>query len=303
LAEILNKNMLCLVCGNNKLRKYYYPEVRFNNKTFNYYECTSCRSAQIDPMPNADDYAKMYGVNDHTYLTKLKASESVNFERIFPKYNHQKYQVDFFSKYNYHLSGKTLLDYGCGSGFYMYHAKKQGLECTGVEFNSEFASLLKEKTGLTILTVTEISGKTFDIVHLGHVLEHMENPFITMEELKKYGHKDTLFIIDGPLEKNRCLTRWMIKLISLIKNKKFNTYSPQHLTFTNYSSQLLLLEKAGFKKINYEVQEQMFPLPEVLNLMDPFKSLLFIVSRISINISKLHPKWGNVFHYAGKINS
>lgn len=295
--------MTCLICGGNKIRNYYYPPVRFNNKTFKYYECQSCGSAQINPMPDESDYANMYGVNDHKYLTQLKEQEAVNFERIYPKYNHQKYQIDFFSKYKYHLRGKTLLDYGCGSGFYMYHASKAGLLCTGVEFSAEFAHLLKQKTGMNILTLDAIAGKTFDIIHLGHVLEHMENPVVTSQEMKKYAHKDTIFIVDGPLEKNKCLTRFLIKIISLLKNKKFNTYAPQHLTFTNYHSQIKLFEKAGLMPLNYEVQEQMFPLPEKFNLKKPFDSMLFIISRISILISALHPKWGNIFHYAGKLGN
>lgn|GEM_PF-3424258 len=301
MPEINTGDMNCLICGNNKMHKYYYPDVHFNDKIFKYYECGSCHSAQIDPMPDENDYSKMYGVNDHAYLAKLKEGENVNFNKKYPKYNHQKFQIDFFSKNNYHITKKTLLDYGCGSGFYIYHAQKKGLDCTGVEFNPEFALLLKQKTGLNILTLNEIKGKTFDIIHLGHVLEHMENPQLALQDLKKFAHKDTLFIVDGPLEKNKCLSRLLIKTISILKHKKFNTYHPQHLTFTNYNSQLVLFENAGLTKINYQVKEQMFPLPEMFNITKPFKSLLFITSRISIAISKLNPKWGNIFHYAGKL--
>ena len=294
--------MTCLVCRNNKMLNYYYPPVHFNNKVFTYYECGYCFSAQIDPIPDKSDYDEMYGINDHAYLKKLKEGETINFNKPYPKYNHQKYQIDLFSENNYHLGKKTLLDYGCGSGFYLYHANKKGLECTGVEFNSEFALLLKQKTGLNILTLNEIKGKMFDIIHLGHVLEHMEDPQKMLQDLKKFAHQDTLFIIDGPLEKNKCLSRFLIKTISILKHKKFNTYHPQHLTFTNYNSQLILFENAGLTKINYQVREQMFPFPEKFNITKPFNSLLFIMSRISINISKINPKWGNIFHYAGKYN-
>jgi ubiquinone/menaquinone biosynthesis C-methylase UbiE len=295
--------MRCLVCGKDNMHNYYYPDVHFNNKIFKYYECGDCGSAQIDPMPDVDDYKKMYGVNDHRYLTELKENEFVDFNRSYPKYNHQKYQIDFFSKYKYHLHGKTLLDYGCGSGFYMHHAKKFGLDCTGVEFNADFAALLKSKTGLNIVTLEEVKGKQFDIIHLGHVLEHMEDPGMFLESMKQYAHKSTVFIIDGPLEKNTCLTRFFIKMISLIKRKKFNTYPPQHLTFTNYHSQLLLFKKNNLECMNYEVQEQMFPLPEKFEISKPFGALQFIISRISINLSRLNSTWGNIFHCAGKLKN
>jgi len=290
----------CLICDSNNMKKYYYPDVHYNDKIFKYYECYNCSSAQLNPMPDKIDYEMMYGINDHKYLTKLSNDEKIDFSRKMPKYNHQKYQIELFKYYNYKKERKTLLDFGCGSGFYIYHAEKQGLNCTGVEFNLEFVELMKKKTGLNICTIDQIFDEKFDIIHLGHVLEHMENPQKTILDLKKYSHSDTIFIIDGPLEKNKCLSRFLIKTISIIKNKKYNTYAPQHLTLTNYNSQLLFFKKCNLEKINYCVKEQMFPLPEKFDIKNPINAFLFLFSRISILASRLNSKWGNIFHYAGK---
>lgn len=297
------ENIKCLICESNNLHNYYYPNVLYNNKCFTYLECGDCGSAQIDPMPRHEDYEKMYGVSDHTYLNTLTESEKISFERSYPKYNHQKYQLDFFDKFGYNTKGKTLLDYGCGSGFYMHHASKQGLDCTGVEFNENFAKLMSGKTGLKIVSEKEIGGKKFDIIHAGHILEHLEDPLTGLEKLKGYAHANTLFVIDGPLEKNKCLSRFIIKTGSLLKGKKVNTYPPQHLTFTNYDSQLLLFKRAGLAIRYYEVKEQMFPLPETFKLTEPKRDVLFLIARLSVNISKLNKRWGNIFHYAGVLNT
>lgn len=290
----------CLICSNNGMIKYYYPNVHFNDKIFSYYECKKCKSAQIEPIPNEDDFNKMYGVSDHSYLLKLQENEKINFNKTLPNYNHQKYQITFLNKYLPQGKGKTLLDIGCGSGFYMYHAAKLGYECTGIEFNKEFCKILSDKTGLNITTIDTIENRKFDVIHLGHFLEHLPDPYNYLNFIKKFTHKNTIVVIDGPLEKNPCLSRFIIKTVSLIKRKKFNTYPPQHITFTNHQSQLVLFERCGLKKINYIVKEQAFPLPEKPNLKNPYKLILFIISRISIFISKTNSTWGNIFHYAGK---
>ena len=300
--------MECLICGGKVFKPYYYPPNLFNNKTFSYHECMSCHSAQISPLPDDEDMRLMYGSNDHSYLLALKDGELLQQNFIYPKYHHQGFQIKFFEKYNYKQFGNSLLDIGCGSGYYMQFAKTFGFSCYGIEFGSDFAKLLRAKTSLDIYSFEEFStqfpeGKQFDIIHLGHVLEHSTQPKAFIEGLKKYAHSNTLFIIDGPLEKNRCLSRFVIMCGSMLRRNKSNTYHPQHITFTNFKSQEIFFEKTGLTKINYEVAEQMFPFPSSLK-DETFKNrLLFYLGRISINLSKIIPGAGNVFHYAGKLNT
>jgi SAM-dependent methyltransferase len=297
--------MECLICGGAVFKPYYYPPTIFNSKTFTYHECLQCHSAQISPFPNEEDMQLMYGSNDHAYLLQLKDGERLTFSLNYPKYNHQGFQLQFFKKYNYKQYGNTLLDIGCGSGFYMNYAKTFGFSCCGVEFSAEFAKLLRAKTDLDIYSFEEFSEhfserKQFDVIHLGHVLEHSIEPKKFIESLKPFAHANTVFIFDGPLEKNKCLSRFVIMCGSLLRGKKSNTYHPQHITFTDLRSQLIFFEKAGFAKINYEVQEQMFPFPSKPEGENFKNKLLFYLGRISVNLSKVIPGAGNIFHYAGR---
>ena len=299
--------MECLICGEKGLKTYYYPPTIFNNKTFNYFECTTCYSAQISPLPDEQDMSLMYGSNDHAYLVSIKDGEFLKHNFVYPKYNHQGYQLKFFKKYNYKQFGNTLLDIGCGSGYYMSYAKTFGFSCYGIEFDTNFAKLLRAKTGLDIFSFEEFSdkfkeGKKFDIIHLGHVLEHSIEPKEFLESLKKFAHSNTIFIIDGPLEKNKCLSRFIIMCGSLLQRKKSNSYHPQHITFTNFKSQLIFFEKVGLKKINYEITEQMFPFPSKIKGESLKNIILFFAGRVSVNLSKLNARLGNVFHYAGELN-
>jgi SAM-dependent methyltransferase len=297
--------MECLICGETDFKPYYYPPTIFNKKTFNYYECCHCHSAQISPLPDGEEMKLMYGSEDHSYLLALKENEKLRFTINYPRYNHQGYQLDFFKKYKYDQFGSTLLDVGCGSGFYMNHARSCGFTCLGIEFDAEFAKLLRSKTDLNIYSFEEFEnlfkdGKKFDVIHLGHVLEHSVAPAHFLNSIKKFAHPETVFVIDGPLEKNKCLSRFFIKWGSKLQGKKSNSYPPQHITFTNRFSQLHFFEKQGLEMINYEVTEQMFPFPSKFQGETMKNKLLFILGRISVNLSKLIQGSGNIFHYAGQ---
>lgn len=297
--------MECLICGEKDFYPYYYPPTIFNKKTFSYQECCHCHSAQINPLPDEEDMKLMYGSDDHSYLLALKENEKLSFSQPYIKYNHQAFQLHFFKKYNYKQYGNTLLDIGCGSGFYMNYAKSFGFSCYGIEFSSDFTELLRNKTSLDIYSFEEFEkifpeGKQFDVIHLGHVLEHSVVPAHFLQSLKKYAHAKTIFIVDGPLEKNICLSRFFIKWGSKLQGKKSNSYPPQHITFTNRHSQLMFFGRLGLTRINYEITEQMFPFPPKFRGESLKGKLMFILGRISVNLSKIVPGSGNIFHYAGR---
>lgn len=246
----------------------------------------------------------MYGEDDHHYL-KLLGENEMHIHRFdLPLYNHQKYQLEFFNRYDYPKNAHSLLDVGCGSGFYMSWAKRAGIEATGIEFNQNFAALLRKKTGLDIWSFEEFenrfNGKKFDLVHFGHILEHLENPGDFITTMRKWCHNETLIIVDGPLERNACFSRTIITLGSKIKKRKMNFYAPQHLSFTDATSQLRFFENNRLETVHFTVAEQMFPFPDRADYHSVRKLMLFLTGRMSVFFSRFNNNWGNIFHYAGK---
>lgn len=297
-------NDKCRVCNGGDLIESYYPDAHFNGKVFQYLNCKKCGSYNVFPTPNNDDFKEMYGENDHTYLKDITGK--LNYDFNYPYANHQGYQIQFLKQIKHDLKGKTLLDYACGSGFYMKYAEKCGAKTIGVEFDEKFVSILKEKTDLEIYSFEELlnifKGKTFDFIHLGHVLEHLGDPLNLLNTLKEFTNNDTIFLVDGPLERNSCLHRFYVDFGSRLKGKSYRNAIPQHLTLTTQKSQLLFFQQAGLKKEKYIVTEQYFPLSA------QFKGSIgdkinYIIASLSIVFSKIIPKYGNIFHYRGKLNN
>lgn len=293
--------MECRICSSKHNKKYFYPNVIFNNKVFTYYKCSNCKSVSIFPTPSNEDFSKMYGENDHTYLKDLKGELQYNFN--YPFANHQGYQIYFLRKLKSELNNKTLLDYGCGSGYYMKYAENCGAQVVGIEFGKDFCKILSNKSKMQILTIDEFEIKfkneKFDFIHLGHILEHLPVPSAFIKWLKTYAHSDTTLLIDGPLDKNFCLSRLYLDIGSRIKSKKSIELSPQHLSLTTRKSQFDFFVKNNLNPISYKVVEQYHPLPNKFAGLS-FKSFNYLLASFSIFLSSIVPRWGNVFHLKAK---
>lgn len=303
IVKLNSSTPYCIICNSEKLTLHNYPPNRFNGKEFNYYRCRECNSISVHPIPSQSDMNRMYGTTDHSYLEVLKEGEELAHKYDYPKYHHQGYQIQYFENEMGLAIGNKMLDFACGSGFYMQYFKQKGFDPVGVEFNSNFADLLKEKTGLNICSIDEFEQKNinakFDVIHYGHVLEHMPNPAEALEWSKKYAHSKTLFVIDGPLEFNTCLSRTLAELSADYRCRKYLTHQPQHLMFANAKSQLRFFQQAGLFPINYHVAEQSYPFPNKPNWKSPSVTIQYLISQLSIRLSKLSSSHGNIFHFIG----
>lgn len=86
-------------------------------------------------------------------------------------------------------SSLRVLDFGCGRGEFMRMLAEAGIPCTGVDFDQNCVDL-SSRWGpcfrASDATVTQtLAGKEFDVITAIHVLEHLENPKQTIEDLKK----------------------------------------------------------------------------------------------------------------------
>ena len=84
----------------------------------------------------------------------------------------------------------SILDIGAGTGSFLKLAKDNGWSVKGVEPNKNARSLAEQKDLSLNESIDELSGSTFDVVTLWHVLEHLpdlENIISKLEALVKSG--------------------------------------------------------------------------------------------------------------------
>ena len=71
-------------------------------------------------------------------------------------------------------SGKTLIDYGCGSGHFVRYAREQGVQAEGYDpYSQEFGD-------------ASVLDRSYDFVTAQDVLEHVDDPRALLDDLKNY---------------------------------------------------------------------------------------------------------------------
>ncbi|MCE2789789.1 MAG: class I SAM-dependent methyltransferase [Saprospiraceae bacterium] len=75
---------------------------------------------------------------------------------------------------------KTLLDVGCGTGYFAGHMAKRGYHTTGVEVDDQSRNYAQQKFGIPVYPPSDMFngniGGRFSVITLWHVMEHLYNP-------------------------------------------------------------------------------------------------------------------------------
>lgn len=94
-----------------------------------------------------------------------------------------------------------LIDFGAAYGFLTESARKKGFKAFGIEISSYALSQKESKPGgiaLADLHQPPFPGEVADIVTLFDVIEHLENPLLTLKEARRLLKDDGLLILTTP---------------------------------------------------------------------------------------------------------
>ena len=281
----------CLFCEHTQTRSTPFEDTVFNNKTFEYVQCTKCDLIFVNPLPDTDDLIKMYPVE---YQGNLAIAASGAYNSLFS-------QIQSKGKYS------SILDYGCGGGRFVVEALEKGYSVTGAEYNPELvANLSKTFTKASFLTIDDFykSDAKYDIIFLSNVLEHLTNPKEIMLKLRERVSENGLFVLEGPVENNFNLTLFTRKIIFFIRKNFFGkkaSHTPTHILYANRKNQEQFLKDIGLTTLYYEIKESNWPYPmryeDCHSLM---QKLMYGIATLSVAMSKIFPFWGNNFVYIGK---
>ncbi|MBK7391771.1 MAG: class I SAM-dependent methyltransferase [Chloracidobacterium sp.] len=134
------------------------------------------------------------------------------------------------------VSGKTLLDIGCGSGALLVHAKKQGWSVCGTEHEPSAVEKLAAY-GIPCFTgdldEPDLLAMRFDLIHMNHVLEHVESPLRVLKVIGNLLKEDGLAIIEVPNEFS-ALTQRLRRILKL-DGSSVTTYFQHEWYFTPQS--------------------------------------------------------------------
>lgn len=176
--ERLNKCPLC----NSALFLNHQEVTDFSvsKEKFLLCKCTSCNLIFTNPRPDDKHIGKYYQSED--YISHQ--NKSTNIVNILYKWVRNLTIKSKVSWLNLYTEKKgSLLDIGCGTGYFLSAARQNGWKTYGIEPNKTARKIASAKK----LKISENIGdfkknKKFDAISLYHVLEHVHN-------LRKTGKK------------------------------------------------------------------------------------------------------------------
>jgi len=247
-------NFICPICKNNEYKNVITcKDYTVSKENFNIVECKKCGLWQTFPYPEKDRISGYYESKE--YISHSDTKQTF-FEKIYHLV--RKYTVlQKVNLINQNVPCGTILDFGCGTGYFLKSAEKQGFEAYGVEPSpiARGVALSKKLNVFPSLSDIFALNKKFDVITLWHVLEHLYNPDEFINQSEKL-LKDKSFLILALPNRNSYDARYYKEywagydaprhlfhftkkdIIRLIKNK-FNLLTIQPMYFDSFYVSIL----------------------------------------------------------------
>ncbi len=184
----------CPVCQSEYLQQYLTVQDYFlSQEEFNLLICPECELLLTSPQPT--DVSKYYESSDYISHHSKKRNLITSLYNLV-KDIQVKHKINLLNTY---AKGKSLLDIGCGTGYFLQHAANSGYTITGVEINENARIQAQTLTGATIYqSIEDISSYQYNLITLWHVLEHLSDPVQQVKTIKSLLAENGTIIIAVP---------------------------------------------------------------------------------------------------------
>lgn len=175
----------CPVCANKNCSGLFKCKDHLvTNEVFSIYKCPKCGFAFTQDFPAESEIGAYYDAPE--YISHTDSSRG-----IINSLYHRARKIALRSKTRLVLKYApactgTLLDIGCGTGYFMNAMRLKKWVVTGIEKSEPTRTYVHDKFGLNIQDsdyLFEIPANSKDVITLWHVLEHLEKLNETMESL------------------------------------------------------------------------------------------------------------------------
>ncbi|MBI9103264.1 MAG: class I SAM-dependent methyltransferase [Spirochaetales bacterium] len=221
----------CNLCGSSSHRR------AFSVSGANWVKCRSCGLVYQNPQPVAIELVKRYDDEYFAYEVENEAS-FYNLARLGLD------DIGFNSRRSEAKKRGKFLDVGCATGYLLNEVSKSGWPVEGVEICEESARYASKRGGFPVYTkpleqLALDSGK-YGVVHLSHVIEHLNDPDGFFREVYRLLAPGGYFIVTTPN---------IDGFQSRLTGRRWRSAIPDHLFLFSRKTLGSLALKTGFSTI------------------------------------------------------
>ena len=175
----------CLICNSHDNDILYdaVPDRFSPDKRFTEVKCRNCGFVFLSPRPMEEEMAEFYDLEEYQPHNLSKTSL---FDRLYRKIR-IKNSINKRKLIEKHLNTGNLLDIGCGTGDFLSEMKAHNWFVSGMETAPDARKIAEDKD-IKIADELWKVEKSFDVITMWHVLEHVhrvENMFDNIKRLLK----------------------------------------------------------------------------------------------------------------------
>ena len=230
----------CPVCGaTDEENIFRCTDHSVTGEMFDIVRCKVCYYAQTFPQPDELTIGKYYETDDYISHSETRSGIVNKLYLLIRKFNVRK-KLNLVEKVAHNRG--SLLDVGCGTGFFLSHCKDSGWNVSGVEQSDIARKKAEERINTSVYSSVDnlaVTEKTFDIITLWHVFEHLFDVNKSFEQLKSLLNPCGVMVFALP---NPCS-----KDAKIYGNHWAAFDVPRHLSHFSPQSIRLLTEKHGMK--------------------------------------------------------
>jgi len=150
------------------------------------------------------------------------------------------------SAYRPYVTGRRIVEFGCGDGAFLFKVRAETRSCCGVELQRDYVHLLNEAGVACHQSMQPLADETQDTVLSFHVVEHLPEPIPVLRQCHRVLKPGGLVIVEVPHANDFLLSGLQSEAF-----RKFTLWS-QHLVLHTRDSLKRLLQAAGFTDIVVE---------------------------------------------------
>ncbi len=165
---------------------------KISDEIFDYYRCSSCGLIFLSPIPA--NLGKYYRSDYIAY------SMPSSLEQLAAQAEKVRFRIELVQKF---VSSGRLLEVGPSYGGFAFLAKQAGFEVEAIEMDDRCCRFLSDVVGVRAINNGDVKAALansgpYNVVALWHVLEHLPDPWTTLDLLTQRLLPKSILVISTP---------------------------------------------------------------------------------------------------------